>query len=110
MGAHHLQIFTHGVLEPYLKRMGNQGVADRDLENIRDRCQESAEVRQGQIISGVHTKPETLGTLGRCGEALQLLRHSRRRERPGVRLGVELDTVNPELACKLDLARIGFKE
>src|SRR6185369_7885271 len=84
--AVHAHRFRHAELE----RIGDQRVADRDLENAGNGGEKRAEVVAVEVVAGVDAEAGALRCLRGGAEARELAGLARRAERRGIRLGVEL--------------------
>src|SRR4029079_7608806 len=62
-------VCAHGLGHAELERVGNEGVADRHLEDAGDAREERAEVVAVEIVAGVDAEAERVGGARGSGEA-----------------------------------------
>ena len=100
VGAHRL---GHAELE----RVGDQRVADRDLEHAAAPREEGGEVGAVEVVAGVDAEADALRRRRGRGEGREHLGLARRAAGLGVGLGVELDAVGADACARAIAAGLG---
>jgi hypothetical protein len=64
-GAARRQVLPYGCCQTELQGIGDQGMANRDLQHLRTTLQEMRQIQEIQIMTGVDTQTDFHGALRR---------------------------------------------
>src|SRR5690606_8070336 len=94
-GRDDVEVGADGAFEAAFERVGDEGLADGDLEDAGYGAEERAEVGEVEVVAGVEAEAGVGGGAGGGGVAVEHGRGLAGGEGRGVGSGVELDAVGP---------------